>query len=205
MNKPAYAFNHTTYSEADLYDMSGPDLVRLYNKLAAKCDASPVKRFSSIKAGVNRTLKLLEGIGLNVVPAKAEEAKPATPKAKAPPRENDRAPKSAEPGRGRRGTNLKPPGHAPIACREDTKQAVLVDMLSRQHGATMAELLDALSDGKRAWTEASVRSGFGWDMKQKGYGVRSEFDTDGTERFFIVLPAGAVIPAHKQRKTKPAA
>lgn len=118
------------------------------------------------------------------------------------------APKSAEEkkkARAPRGTNLAAPGHAPIQCREGSKQAVLLDMLSRPNGATMAELIEALIGGNKPWTEATVRSGFGWDMKLKGYGVRSAFAADGTERFHIVVPEGHAIPAHKPLKSAPKA
>lgn len=87
-----------------------------------------------------------------------------------------------------RGTHLSPPGVPLQPCREGTKQSILLDMLRRDGGATMAELLQALSGGNRPWQESTVRSAFGWDLKLKGYGVRSEFDKKGVERFFIVLP-----------------
>lgn len=104
----------------------------------------------------------------------------------------------------RRGTNLQPPGFAPLPCREGSKQAILLDTLARPEGATMAELIEALSGGNKPWTETTVRSGFGWDMKNKGYGVRSEFIEIGgetVERFFIVVPSGNNIPAHTPLKT----
>lgn len=109
-----------------------------------------------------------------------------------------------------RGTNLVAPPGAPVACREGSKQAMLLDMLRNPEGVTMAELIAALSGGNKPWTEATVRSGFGWDMKQKGYGVRSEFDADGTERFFIVLPTDEqgnefAIPPHRPLKGAPKA
>lgn len=95
-----------------------------------------------------------------------------------------------------RGTNLLPPGFKPEACVEGTKQAILVDILSRPEGATMEELLQAASGGRRPWIEATVRSAFGWDLKRKGYGVRSEFDAHGVERFHLILPKGRRIPPH---------
>ena len=60
----------------------------------------------------------------------------------------------------------------------------------------MAELIEALAGGRRSWTEATVRSGFGWDLKLKGYGVRSTFSDDGGERFHLVVPKGQRIPSH---------
>lgn len=127
---------------------------------------------------------------------KAAGRQVAAPKAKAAAAANAKAEKARAP----RGTNLAAPGHAPIQCREGSKQAILLDMLARQNGATLAELIDALSGGNKPWTEATVRSGFGWDMKLKGYGVRSSFDADGTERFHLVVPEGHAIPAHKPLK-----
>ena len=96
----------------------------------------------------------------------------------------------------RRGTYLQPPGHAPVPCLIGTKQALLVDMLARPGGATMEELREALSGGRKPWKDSTIRSGFSWDMKLKGYGVRSEFDVTGEERFHLLVPPGYTIPAH---------
>lgn len=181
-------FNGNTHTEASLSDLSGPALVSLYNDLMTAIhegreDQAPrIRRFADKATAVTRTWKLLQ----RFAETRAKKDAPAKKKA-------------------RRGTNLLPPGHAPIACREGSKQAVLLDMLSRPNGATMAELIEALSGGNKPWTEATVRSGFGWDMKLKGYGVRSSFDADGTERFHIVVPEGHAIPAHKPLKSAPKA
>jgi hypothetical protein len=100
-----------------------------------------------------------------------------------------------------KGTNLLP-GEEVTPCREGTKQSIMVDLLSRPEGATMEELLDALSGGKKPWTEVTVRSGFGWDMKQHGYGVRSVVKEGEDERFFLVLPHGVKkVPEHTPRKS----
>lgn len=200
------SFGGTGYTRDALFNMKGSDLVALHNKLAAKAKAPTTRRFSSIGAGVERTWKLLQQVGEGAPKApKAEKAKPApgnlagnlgTVVKKS-------SKKKAEGGtaRAHRGTNLAAPGFAPLPCREGSKQAMLLDKLSNSKGATMAELIEALSGGNKPWTEATVRSGFGWDMKQKGYGVRSEFDDKGVERFFIVLPAGFTRPAHTPLKT----
>lgn len=104
-----------------------------------------------------------------------------------------------------RGTNLQPTGEKVQACLIDSKQSVLVDMLNRPEGATMEELIQALSGGRRPWTEATVRSGFGWDLKRKGYGVRSEFDPTGEERFHLIVPKGQKVPKHVTREQARAA
>lgn len=218
MNTTAINFNNVAYTEASLNELSGPALVELYNDVKAcfrNGEAVPnVRRFADKTTAVTRTWKVLQRYAeahpeVEAEPVKAEPKKvetvnettnPATvaaPKAaKAPAEKKARSP---------RGTNLAAPGHAPIPCREGSKQAILLDMLARPNGATMAELIEALSGGKKPWTEAAVRSGFGWDMKLKGYGVRSSFDADGTERFHIVVPEGHAIPAHKPLKSAPKA
>ncbi len=103
-----------------------------------------------------------------------------------------------------RGTNLFPPEGGKVqACLAGSKQSIMVDLLGRPTGATMDELIEGLAGGRKSWTEATVRSGFGWDMKNKGYGVRSEFDAAGIERFHLVLPEGETIPPHSPvRKAK---
>lgn len=180
--------------------LTGKDLVEYYNELAEALGKEPVRRFADRATGLKRTLDF--ALQYKKLPKKAsvmptlstlglgKKAAPA-PKPAAKTTRNVR-----------RGTNLVPLGHEPIACREGSKQAALLDMLKNPKGATMSELIDSLSGGKKPWTEVTVRSGFGWDLKNKGYGVRSSFDEDGTERFHIVLPEKfPKIPAHTPLKT----
>lgn len=212
--------NTETFTEASLNDMSGPALVELYNDVIRSFrngdSISQVRRFADKSTAVARTWKLLQRYAeahpeieaeeqaelpevapVNETTTPAPVAAPKAPKApkaqKVPAEKKNRLP---------RGTNLAAPGHAPIPCREGSKQAMLLDMLSRPTGATMEQLIAALSGGNKPWTEATVRSGFGWDMKLKGYGVCSSFDGEGREWFHIVLPDGHAIPAHKPLKGK---
>ena len=217
MNTTAINFNNVAYTEASLNELSGSALVELYNEVIGTFrngeSVLNVRRFSDKTTAIARTWKMLQRYAeanpeVEAEPVKAEPQKvetvnetttttvAASKAVKAPAEKKARAP---------RGTNLAAPGHAPIPCREGSKQALLLDMLSRPNGATMAELIEALSGGNKPWTEATVRSGFGWDMKLKGYGVRSAFDADGTERFHIVVPEGHAIPAHKPLKSAPKA
>ena len=213
MNNTAINFNNVAYTEASLNELSGPALVELYNEVIGTFrngeSVLNVRRFSDKTTAIARTWKMLQRYAeanpeVEAEPVKAEPQKvetvnetttttvAASKAVKAPAEKKARAP---------RGTNLVAPGHAPIPCREGSKQAMLLDMLSSPNGATMAELIEALSGGNKPWTEATVRSGFGWDMKLKGYGVRSAFDADGTERFHVVVPEGHAIPAHKPLKS----
>ena len=193
-------FTGTAYTIESLEGLKGSQLVALHNEVAKVLDEPLVKRFADKKTAVKRTWKLLEALP-------APKQAPVAPKKEPKMTETKEAPKKAAPAqpKARKGTNLSAPGHAPIACREGSKQALLLDALSQEGGVTMAELIEALSGGKRPWTEATVRSGFGWDMKQKGYGVRSSFDENGTERFHIVVPEGHTIPAHRPLKSAPKA
>lgn len=210
-------FNNVSYTEASLNDLSGPALVELYNNVleALKADTPTVRRFADKKSATTRTWKLLQRLAESSKSDAAVQEEPAPAPVKAPApvmsslvgmltrTKETPVKKNAKP----RGTNLMPPGFQPLPCREGSKQALLLDMLSRKNGSTMAELIEALSGGNKPWTEATVRSGFGWDMKLKGYGVHSTFDEDGTtERFHIVLPECAKsIPAHTPLKGKPKA
>lgn len=194
----AITFN-TAYTQESLSRMSGPALVELYNLILETFrnggNVPKVRRFADKTSAVTRVWKLLQRYAeANPEPEKVEETAMEEVDTFEIP-----VPKKKKPGAPKRGTNLQPALHAPIPCREGSKQAILVDMLSRPNGATMDELLDAMSKDRRPWTETSIRSGFGWDMRLKGYGVRSTFDEDGTERFFLVVPAGFSIPPHRPR------
>ena len=72
------------------------------------------------------------------------------------------------------------------ACRYGTKQAILVDLLFRSGGASMAELREALAP----WKDITIKSGLGWDMNhQKGYGIRTTHE-NGYQRWLATDYAG---------------
>ena len=84
-----------------------------------------------------------------------------------------------------RGINLSPKAEAK-ACRYGTKQAILVDLLFRSGGASMAELREALAP----WKDITIKSGLGWDMNAiKGYGIRTTFE-NGYQRWLATDYAG---------------
>lgn len=189
-------FNNLNLTVDSLQEYSTPELAKLYNEVLAKCpkvEQKPVNRFSDKTAAIKRTWAMLQTYA---------ELNPATPEKVAKVKAVAAVKPSkvkAEPTHTKviRGTNLKPDPRFPvIACRAGSKQSILVDMLKRPGGASMAELMDALSEGRKPWTESTVRSGFGWDMKRKGYGVESRFSKDGGERFVLIVPEGSKIPEH---------
>lgn len=179
--------NRQTLTEQDLATMTGPELVALYNDCAASLGDAAVKRFATKADAIRRTWAKVQAWK-----EKQQEAaaRPAAKQAKA---------KGEPKPRPRRGTDLKPTGEPVKPCLIGSKQAVLVDMLRRKEGATMAELLAALAVSGKPWQEQTVRSGFSWDLKRKGYGVRSTIGPDGVERFHLVVPAGQKIPPHVAR------
>lgn len=179
--------NVQTLSEEALNKMTCAELVALHNNLAASLGDAAVKRFATKADAIRRTWAKVQAWK-----EKQQEAaaRPAAKQAKA---------KGEPKPRPRRGTDLKPTGEPVKPCLIGSKQAVLVDELSRPDGVTMAQLLAALSAGGKPWQEQTVRSGFGWDLKRKGYGVKSSFGADGVERFRLVVPDGQAIPAHVAR------
>lgn len=84
-----------------------------------------------------------------------------------------------------RGIAIAPKAEAK-ACRYGTKQAILVDLLHRSGGASMAELREALGN----WSDVTIRSGLSWDMGTiKGYGIRTTHE-NGYQRFLATDYAG---------------
>lgn len=106
--------------------------------------------------------------------AVAEAVAPVTPQPVAQP-----APAvPPKPQRRSRGISLAPKAEAK-ACRAGTKQALMVDLLSRSCGASMSELLRHL----HPWKPVTVKSGLSWDMNaQKGYGIRTTHE-NGYQRW----------------------
>lgn len=183
-------------------------LAAKFNEVLAAAQASgykgkekPVKRFATKESGIERIEKLEAAIAAQALEELAlfAEQKPAveteveiTEREEAPAKVE--APKKAQPKKGH--CDIKPSGYRILACREGTKQAKMVDLLSAPNGASMKELNDGLG-----WKDVTVRSGFSWDMKGKGYGVKSE-EINGEIRYFLVVPEGEVIPPHTPRKGK---
>ena len=187
-------------SADDLLDLTGPQAVALYNATALELDTNitPVNKFANKATAAKRLWANLT----DLAEMRAENAKKVAKRladetvAKAAP-----AKKAAGPRRGT-GINLAPKSAA-YPCREGSKQSILVDMLSREQGATMEELLKALSGGAKPWLEVTVKSGLNWDMnKIKGYGIRTTKRGDA-DCYHLVLPAGMSKPhAHKPTAKK---
>ena len=84
-----------------------------------------------------------------------------------------------------KGITIAPKAEAK-ACKAGTKQAVLVDLLFRSGGASMAELREALAP----WQDSTIKSGLSWDMGAiKGYGIRTTHE-NGYARWLATDYAG---------------
>lgn len=210
-------------SAQDLQELTGPQQVALYNATAADLDTNitTVNKFSGKEVGARRLWANLEDLREVYLErhAQLEKAREAAKKGPAnkeawEQRKADAArdhaapakatdyPAPAKAARRNTGITLQP---KPVAypCRWGSKQAILVDMLSRKQGATMAELIEALSGGNKPWQEVTVKSGLNWDMnKIKGYGIRTTKRGDD-DCYHLVLPEGLAAPLpHKKTKAQ---
>ena len=140
----------------------------LFAATAAPLGIDPVKRFPDRKTAARRIWQNLAALSAT---APVAEAAPEVAAQPVPQPEADAQPvaRKTQSPRKPRGINLAPKAEA-VACRAGTKQALLVDLLSRPCGATMNELIDALGN----WKPVTVKSGLSWDMNAvKGYGIRT--------------------------------
>lgn len=185
-------------SEADLNDLTGPQAVALYNVTSKELDTglAEVKRFADKQSASKRLWANLT----DLAEARKEKLKEVVKKSIVETDAKNKAPvpdpvKKASPVAPRRGTGINLPAmKKAYPCRAGSKQAILVDMLSREQGATMEELLKALSGGAKPWKEVSVKSGMNWDMnKIKGYGIRTTKRGE-EDCYHLVLPAGLEAP-----------
>lgn len=206
-------------SAEGLNDLSGPQAVALYNVTSKELDTglTEVKRFADKSSASKRLWANLQDLAEKrseeqkarvarvEASAKNKPVKIVADKARdgAAPRKNSDYPAPA-PVKNRRGTgiNLAPMKKA-YPCRAGSKQAILVDILNRPEGATMPELLEALSGGSKPWLEVSVKSGMNWDMnKVKGYGICTSKRGD-EDCYHLVLPEGMTEPVpHTVAKSK---
>lgn len=86
----------TDYTKSTLGKMSGKDLVKFHNDLAAKAGKSPTNRFATIGAGLTRTWALLEQLGDDAKPAPAGPSASMGSATAAKPAKAKKAPKAAK-------------------------------------------------------------------------------------------------------------
>lgn len=216
----------------DLQALSGPQAVALYNRVITEHQA-PVKRFSDKTAAAQRlwvafqdykrradfeaaeraatgepevTKEQVADLEVQMKKAASDVANKARDRAKPANIKDVPAPAPKAPRRSG-GVNLAPMKKV-YACRAGTKQAKLIDLLSRPQGATFKELHAAMTspefDHLKPWAEVTTRSALGWDVHHvKGYGIRTTKRENGEDCYRLTYPAGMNAPLpHQPRKTK---
>lgn len=161
----------------DLEGLTMKQGAALFAATAAPLGIAPVKRFPDRATAARRIWQNLAALSATTP---APEAAPEAEAQPVPQPETDAQPvaRKTQSPRKPRGINLAPKAEA-VACREGTKQALLVDLLSRPCGASMTELLRHL----HPWKPVTVKSGLSWDMNSlKGYGIRTTFE-NGHQRW----------------------
>jgi hypothetical protein len=121
----------------------------------------PVKKFTDRKAAIARIWKAIQVL----TPAPAQHAAPAaSKKAKAA---NAAKPKDAAPGA--------------KGAREGSKKAIVLDLIKRAEGATLAEIMTAT-----AWQAHSVRGFISGSLgKKMGLKIESEKRADGVRAYRV--------------------
>lgn len=174
--------------ESDLNEFTKAELVAIYNATIPEgSNIAPVDTFKTKPQAVGATW------------ANLSDADPAGENADADPA-GENAPKARKLSRG---INLAPKAKV-LPCRAGTKQAAILDLISRPEGATMDELREALSGSGRPWLDVSIKAGLTWDMNSvKGYGVRTSIRGEGenaVHAYHAVYPEGQEAPlAHTPR------
>src|SRR5690606_36709499 len=164
---------------ASLETLSGPALVALHN--ANVVEGNRVKRFSTKAVAVERTwaalmAEVVDNVWTGATSPAPEPAPEQTAEASDKPNGKGKGgkgktkPAGDKPKRSSAGVHIEPKDKVePVIA--GSKQHILIQQLTKPNGATMPELQEALG-----WTETSVRSGFYWDLRNKGYGVRQDGD-----------------------------
>lgn len=101
--------------------------------------------------------------------------------------------KPASKGPRRKGLITVEPTAPLIPCRAGSKQQAIIDMLTG--GATLEQLQTVcVKKNGEPWDDNSIRSAMYYDIKDKGYGVRTVFDANDVPTYFLVLPEGFDAP-----------
>jgi hypothetical protein len=157
-------------------------LVQIWNSFAGVAgfgaDLKPVKKFTDRKSAVGRILKAIQKLdgATEATPAAATTAKAASAKAT----KASKATKSAlEKAKANKSANAAK--KATTSPRELSKKAIVVDMLRRKGGATMAEIAEATD-----WQNHTIR-GFisGTLTKKMGLAIESTRSDVGERTYRI--------------------
>lgn len=181
-------------TNVDLSRNAMSSLVDIYNDAAVVLGHKPVTRFRDRETAVRRAteafkalrehrrkvakeqtplpaIKAHQPVAKDVPTEVTPALKPTLPIPSADPAKDAQMPQLR---RGSKSIDLRP-AKTVYARREGTRQALLVDLLSRPQGATFGELYDVMAATGKPWQGSTIRSGLAWDMNHvAGYGISSE-------------------------------
>jgi len=170
--------NLLALSADHLSELTGPVAIALFALTATALGIPPVKRFATRDVAARRIWANLVALSAAAPVAEMPAAPEPQPVAQTPAKTQPKARRS-------KGIAIAPKAEAK-ACKAGTKQAILVDLLFRSGGASMAELREAL----HPWQDSTLKSGLSWDMGAiKGYGIRTTHE-NGYQRWLATDYAG---------------
>jgi hypothetical protein len=127
---------------------------------------APSKKGASQKKGAPKGRKVAKGAKTKAAPPKKEAKAAPKKQAKAAPKKEAKASKKAP----------KPAAEA----RPDSKKSLVIELLRRKNGATLAEIMEQMG-----WQKHTVRGFMAGAMKKAGYTVES-FKSDKGERTYRI-------------------
>jgi hypothetical protein len=180
------SFEGTQYQLETLGNLSGPELVKLYNSCVRKTGGTETKKFSDKTTALRRTWEALQKASqpteATIATAPSEQAKKAAePKpepAKPAPKAAPKTEKKERQSRGkyfhfkaRRVEDQKP-------VKKDTMRGKLFQLLSREHGATFEQLFNA------TWGNADARSVAGCDDMDEATQLKTTYEATRLIHYF---------------------
>jgi len=140
-------------------------------------DLKPVKKFTDRKTAVARIWKAIQTLGEELLRASIRDAEAKLKAARtAPAPAQDAAPVAPKKAKAAKQASAK---DATAATREGSKKAIVLDMLKRPDGATLADIMSATS-----WQAHSVRGFISGSLgKKMGLTVESFKRQDGTRAY----------------------
>jgi hypothetical protein len=163
---------------------SAERILAIWNSLPG---VTPVERFKSNKAGINRIWVRIQDLG---APEQPQAEQPAKPKAERKAKGRAQSAKGA-PAKGKSTTKATAAKSAPkgkkaaktpetAGPRDGSKTATVVALLQRKNGATLAEIQEKMS-----WQAHTVRGFMAGAMRKAGFIVES-FKPEGGERTYRI-------------------
>jgi hypothetical protein len=151
-------------------------LIAIWNSLPG---VKPVKSFKTAKVAAGRIWDRIQTLGETPKPKAERKAKAGAQTAKGAPakgKASKKATAAKEAPKGKKAAKIEQ-SEGP---REGSKTALVVTMLQRKNGATLAEIME-----KMGWQRHTVRGFMAGAMKKAGYSVES-FKPEGGERTYRI-------------------